>query len=58
MPHTYIKDVEKIIDALCRDDGLSLKGKLILLDTLADPISEMMKQLEDKLAAPEKGLIQ
>jgi hypothetical protein len=57
MPHTYIEDVKKTVETLCRDDGLILEEKLILLGLLADHIREVTKQLEDELAADARGLV-
>jgi hypothetical protein len=58
MPHTYLHDVKKIVDALCKDGGLILEEKLILLGMVADHIAAVTNQLEDELAACEGGLTQ
>ena len=49
MPHTYIQDAKKTIDALSTDDGLVLEERLILLAMLTDYIAEVTKRLEDEL---------
>jgi hypothetical protein len=50
MPHTYLVDVQKIIDDLSKDDGLMLEERLVLLSMITDYTAEVSKKLEDKLA--------
>lgn len=57
MPHTYIQDAKGIIDALCRDKGLVLEEKLILLGMVTDFVTEVTKKLEDDLAVCNDGLV-
>lgn len=55
MPHTYIDDIKKIIDALCKDEGLILEEKLILLDLIKNHITVVARELESELGEDADG---
>lgn len=57
MPNTYLQDMEKIIDTLCRDERLILEAKLILLGLMMDHLTEVTGNLEEEQAMSERGLI-
>jgi hypothetical protein len=46
VPDTCIQDVKKIIDALPKDEGLMLDGKLIRLRLVADYVVTVTNRLE------------
>ena len=50
MPHTYLRDVRKILIDLSADDELTLEERIILLDIVNDEITELTKKLEDEVA--------
>ena len=58
MPNTYLHDVEEIVDALSKDDGLTLEGRLIVLSLVTNYVATVTKKLEDELATCRGGLIQ
>lgn len=55
MPHTYIQDNKKIVDDLCKDDGLILEEKLILLAVIKGHITAVTEQLESEQARDANG---
>lgn len=50
MSHTYLPDVEKIIDALSVDEGVTIEGRLILLGMMTDYITAVTRKLESEMA--------
>ena len=58
MPHTYIEDVKKTIDTLCRDEGMILEEKLTLLGLITDHVTAVTKKLEDELVTQSDVRIQ
>lgn len=55
MTNTYVQDVKQIINALSKDEGLPIEGRLILLGILIDHITAVTKSLEDELAMGSGG---
>lgn len=58
MPHTYLQDIKKIIDALSADERLILEEKLIVLGMMNNRITRVTTTIEDELATCKDGLIQ
>lgn len=55
MPNTYVQDIKQIVDAMSRDEGLPIEGRLILLGMVMDYITAVSKELEDELATGAGG---
>ena len=55
MPHSYVQDAMKTVDALSADDTLMLEERLVLLNLINDYIVDLTKRLEDKLAGEPEG---